>query len=145
MYELKVVRERRVGYGRARDSAKTSAEVFRAFHRHYDRLDREQFIVLLLDGQNQVLGFHVVSTGSLTQSLVDPGKVFTAVLLANAAALICIHGHPSGGCEPSPEDIAITERLRQAGELMNRRVLDHIVIGDGRYYSFADQGRMGRC
>jgi DNA repair protein RadC len=140
MFELKVVRERRVGYGtspRVRDAR----EVYDAFRAHFAPLDREQFVVVVLDGKNQVLGFNVVSTGSLTAALVHPREVFKPAILENAAALILVHNHPSGDPAPSAEDEAITTRLRQAGELLGIRVLDHVVIGDeGRYVSMAETG-----
>jgi DNA repair protein RadC len=139
MYELKLVRERRADYG-ARRKIQTSRDVFEVFRAHFASKDREEFLVVPLDGKNQVLGFHVVSVGTLTASLVHPREVFKAVILANAAAIIVVHGHPSGNPEPSAEDRAITGRLKQAGELLGIQLLDHVVIGEGRYVSFADDG-----
>ncbi len=138
MYELKVVRERRVNYG-TRRKIQTSRDVFEAFYGHFTEKDREELLVVPLDGKNQVLGFHVVSVGTLTASLVHPREVFKVAILANAAALILVHGHPSGSPEPSAEDVAITRRLKEAGELLGIRLLDHVVIGDGRYVSLADE------
>lgn len=137
MFELKVVRERRPGYGAGRQVS-TSAVVYEAFRDRFARADREEFLTVMLDGKNRALGFHVVSVGTLTASLVHPREVFKAAILANAAAVILVHNHPSGDPTPSAEDVAITERLRQAGDLLGIRVLDHVVIGDGRYVSFAD-------
>lgn len=139
MYELKVVRERRLGYGPA-SAVRTSAEVYAAFRARFEAADREEFLALFLDGKNHVQGFHVVSVGTLTASLVHPREVYKAAILANAAALIVVHGHPSGNPEPSAEDVAITRRLKEAGELLGIGLLDHVVIGDGRYVSFADEG-----
>ena len=82
-----------------------------------------------------MLGFNVVSVGSLTAALVHPREVFKPVILANAAAVILLHNHPSGSAEPSAEDRALTERLEHAGELLGIRVLDHIILGDGHYRS----------
>lgn len=138
MYELKVVRERRQGYGRIR-RIQDARQVYEAFREDFGRLDRETFVVVLLDGKNQVLGFNVVSVGSLTAALVHPREVFKPAILANAAAIVLVHNHPSGDPEPSAEDRAITERLKQAGELVGIRILDHVVIGDGRFSSFTDQ------
>jgi DNA repair protein RadC len=137
VYELKIVRERRQGYGSLRRIA-TASDVFEVFRSRFERSDREEFLLVLLDGRNQVAGFNVVSTGTLTASLVHPREVFKPAILGNAAALILIHNHPSGDPEPSAEDKALTERLRQAGDLIGIRVLDHVVIGDGRYASFAE-------
>jgi len=134
MYELKIVRERRQGYGTVR-RVRDAAQVYEAFREEFSQLDREMLVVLLLDGKNQVLGFNVVSIGSLTAALVHPREVFKPVILANAAAVILLHNHPSGSAEPSAEDRALTERLERAGELLGIRVLDHIILGDGQYRS----------
>ena len=134
MFELKIVRERKQGYGTVR-RVRDAAQVYEAFREEFGRLDREMFVTLLLDGKNQVLGFNVVSVGSLTAALVHPREVFKPVILANAAAVILLHNHPSGSAEPSAEDRALTERLEQAGELPGIRVLDHIITGDGEYRS----------
>lgn len=138
MYELRVVRERRAGYGPGRQLA-TSAAVYEMFRERFDAADREEFLTLFLDGKNRVQAFHVVSKGTLTASLVHPREVFKAAILANAAAMILVHNHPSGDPTPSAEDHAITERLKRAGDLLGIRILDHVVIGDGRYVSIADE------
>jgi DNA repair protein RadC len=134
MFELKIVRERRQGYGTVR-RVRDAAQVYEAFRDEFGRLDREMFVALLLDGKNQVLGFNIVSIGSLTAALVHPREVFKPVILANAAAVILLHNHPSGSPEPSAEDRALTERLERAGELLGIRVLDHVIVGDGQYRS----------
>ena len=119
---------------------RTSAEVYRHCGERLAALRKEQFHVILLDGKNRPLKDVRVSEGSLTASLVHPREVFVPVIEASAAAIILVHNHPSGDPTPSAEDIAITQRLRQVGELMGVRVLDHVVIGHGRYVSFADEG-----
>ncbi len=138
MYELKVVRERRPGYGPA-CRIQTAQDVFNVFRSSCLEADREVFLMLPLDGKNQVLGFHVVSIGSLTAALVHPREVFKLAILASAAAVILVHNHPSGDPEPSAEDKALTARLKQAGELLGIRVLDHVVIAGDRFVSFAEQ------
>lgn len=102
--------------------------------------DRERFVALLLDGRNKLLGIDEVSKGSLGASIVHPRELFKAAILANAAAIICAHNHPSGDPTPSAEDRRITERLRRAAEVLGIPILDHIVIGDPSFYSFADNG-----
>ena len=143
MYELKVIRERKEGYG-LRQQFRSSQEIYETFRERFIRADREEFIVLLLDAKNKLLGFHVVSVGSLTSSVVHPREVFKVAILGNAAAVILLHNHPSGDPTPSNEDLSITTRLCQIGEVLGIRVLDHVVIGDGRYVSFVDDGYFPR-
>jgi DNA repair protein RadC len=100
----------------------------------------ELFIAVLLDNKHRKLRDIVVSKGSLTASIVHPRDVYAQVVRYAAAAVIFVHNHPSGDPTPSREDLEITRRLRQVGEIMGVRVLDHIVIGAGRYVSFVDDG-----
>lgn len=95
---------------------------------------------MLLDAKNRVIREIQVSEGSLTASIVHPREVFTPVIRESAAAVLFVHNHPSGDPTPSREDIELTNRLRQAGEVMGVRVLDHIIIGNGDYVSFTDRG-----
>ncbi len=104
---------------------------------------RESFFALLLDARHRVLSLRVVSVGSLESSLVHPREVFRPALREGAAALVVAHNHPSGDATPSVEDREVTERLRQVGELVGIELLDHVVVGGERYYSFAD-GRYHR-
>ena len=107
-------------------------------------LDREQFWVLLLNGKNRAIGLNLVSVGALTAALVHPREVMKPAILGNAAAIVLVHNHPSGDPAPSAEDLALTQRLWAAGELLGIRVLDHVVVGDeGAYCSLADQGALG--
>lgn len=101
---------------------------------------KEMFITLHLDGKNKIVCVDLVSVGSLNQSIVHPRSVFQTACISNAAALILIHQHPTGDPSPSSEDISITRRLKEAGELMGIKVLDHIIIGDGEYLSFVERG-----
>jgi DNA repair protein RadC len=139
MEELKIVREKREGYGPVVRFA-NSAAVYEAFRQHFEQLDREEFIVVLLNAKNDLIGFNVVSVGTLTASLVHPREVFKPVVLSNAAAIMLLHNHPSGDPSPSVEDLHITKRLREIGEVFGVKVLDHLVMGDGRYVSFVDDG-----
>lgn len=139
MDELKVVRERREEYA-ALTQFRNSVDIFKAFRERFEKADREEFLVLLLDGKNRLLGFNVVSIGTLTSSLTHPREVFKAAILGNAAGIILLHNHPSGEPIPSQEDIEITRRLREVGDIHGIPVLDHVIIGDGRYISFVDNG-----
>lgn len=143
MFELRIVRERRVGYPSPRTSLPNSEAVVRSFRTHFATLDREQVVVVLMDSKHKPLGFHVVSTGTLNAALVHPRELFKAAIVANAASVIALHNHPSGDPLPSAEDYAITERLLAAGKLLGIALLDSIVVGDdGAYFSFADAGRL---
>lgn len=106
-------------------------------------VDREQFLVCGLDAKHCIIGVNVVSMGSLTMSIVHPREVFKPLILMNAAAWICAHNHPSGDPTPSQEDRQLTTRLRQGADLLGISLLDHLILTDARYYSFADQGWPG--
>jgi DNA repair protein RadC len=97
---------------------------------------------LLLNNKNRVRAHKVISSGSLTASLVHPREVFKPVILYGAAAVILCHNHPSGDPEPSPEDIDITRRLVQCGEIFGIRMLDHVILGRDSMFSFSDRGMM---
>lgn len=105
-------------------------------------LKKEQFVTLYLDTKHCVIGDEVVSIGSLDASIVHPREIFKSAVKRSASAILCVHNHPSGDPSPSPEDIAVTRRLCEAGKLLGIDVLDHIVIGDGRYISLQAQGYM---
>jgi DNA repair protein RadC len=124
-----------------RSPVRDAAAVYAHFRGRLPQLEREVFWVLLLDGKNRVQGEVRISEGSLTAALVHPREVFLPAIRAAAAALILVHNHPSGDPVPSAEDRAITERLRQVGELIGIRVLDHVVVGRGCYASMAEEGR----
>ena len=89
---------------------------------------REHFVVLLLNARHECVAVEIVSIGSLNASIVHPREVFRPAMLAAAACIVCVHNHPSGDPEPSEEDIAITRRLAQVGELLGIGLLDHVVI-----------------
>ena len=101
---------------------------------------REEFRCVLLDAKNRVLREETVSIGSLTASLVHPRDTFKTAVRESAAAVIFVHNHPSGDTRPSQEDILLTKRLVQAGDLLGIRVLDHVIVGDQGHFSFRDQG-----
>jgi DNA repair protein RadC len=87
---------------------------------------------------NKVIGFEVVSIGSLTESVIHPREVFKSAIVHNARSIVLVHNHPSGDSAPSEEDRKITEVLKQAGALLGINVLDHLIVGDDGYFSFAD-------
>ena len=118
----------------------SSKEVFTHFHERLRNRKKEVFITLLLDSKNRLIREIQVSEGSLNASIVHPREVFAPVIRESAAGVLFVHNHPSGDPEPSREDIELTQRLREAGQLMGVRVLDHIIVGNGCYTSFCDKG-----
>ena len=118
----------------------SSRDLFTHYHPTLCDLRHEVFKVILLDAKHAIMRDTTVSEGSLTLSIVHPREVFTLAVKESAAAVIFLHNHPSGDPTPSQEDHVLTARLVSAGEVLGIRVLDHLVVGDGRYVSFADQG-----
>lgn len=115
-------------------------QVFDYFHHEFRDRRKEYFLVLLLDGKNRIIRRVQISEGSLNQSIVHPREVFNPAVRESAAAVILVHNHPTGDPAPSSEDLAITRRLKEAGEIMGIKVLDHIIVGDGDYVSFSERG-----
>jgi len=105
---------------------------------------KEMFRCALLDTKNKIIREEIVSIGSLTASIVHPRDTFKAAIRESAAAIVFIHNHPSGDIKPSQEDILLTKRLVQAGDVLGIQVLDHIIIGDGNHFSFRDNGLISR-
>lgn len=100
--------------------------------------EREAFAILMLNARHKTIGFYLVSIGTLNSSAVHPREIFRAAIAVGAARIVLAHHHPSGDSSPSPEDREVTKRLTECGELLGITVLDHVVIGDRNYYSFAD-------
>jgi DNA repair protein RadC len=120
-------------------SSEDVERVARAIYATLDA-DKEHFVLLVMNNKNRINGFKVISTGSLTASLVHPREVWRAALHLCAAAVVFVHNHPSGDPAPSPEDQDITRRLKETGEMLGIRVLDHVVLGQERFFSFSDRG-----
>lgn len=145
MYKIQLVKESALFYNLSSkvitgpdDAAFIAREIFQT-----DMLAEEHFCVLLLNVKNAVIGATTVSVGSLTASVVHPREVIKAAVLANAAAMILVHNHPSGDPTPSREDITTTERLFKVGKLMDIPVLDHIILGcGGKYISLKERGHI---
>ena len=99
---------------------------------------KEQFVVILLNNKNKVIGTEVVSEGSLSSSVVHPREVFALAILHHAAAIMVAHNHPSGDPKPSIEDEEVTRLLLRSGKVLGIPMIDHVIIGDGNYYSFLE-------
>lgn len=139
VYETLTVRDSISGYLKTGTRYTAPQEVYETFS-FLMQETKEVFLTLHLDGKNRIIAVDMVSIGSLNQSIVHPREVFKSACLSNAAAVILIHQHPTGDPTPSREDIAITNRLKEAGELMGIRVMDHIIVGEGSYHSFVERG-----
>ena len=140
IYRVTLIRER--GIPTAQPQFRDSASVAHLLQAVLAGVDREHCLVLLLDRKNRLIGLNTVSIGSLTASVVHPREVFKPAILANAAAVIVAHNHPSGDPHPSQEDKLLTRKLVLAGEALSIQVLDHLVLGHGRSYSFKDAGEL---
>ncbi|KFN11087.1 RadC family protein [Paenibacillus macerans] len=105
-------------------------------------LQKEHFVCLFLNTKNHIIAQETLSIGSLNASIVHPREVFRAAIKCGSASVVCAHNHPSGDPTPSAEDIRMTNRLCEAGEIVGIDVLDHIVIGDGKFVSLKEQGLM---
>ncbi len=103
---------------------------------------REEFIVLLLDRSNNILGYHVLSSGGITGTVADLRLLFGVALQSLATSVIIAHNHPSGNLSPSQSDIALTKKIKEAGEIMSITLLDHIIVTKSGYCSFQDEGYM---
>jgi len=135
---LKVVRESSLLYKpRKIQGPEDAFELVRSF---LEDADREMFTVIYLNTKNEPTAIHTVSVGTLNSSLVHPREVFKAAVMVNAASLILAHNHPSNDVQPSREDIEITRKLVDAGNILGVQVLDHIVVGSGRFRSMKNAG-----
>jgi DNA repair protein RadC len=128
------------GYPDAHVPVRSPRDVFQLMQPYAAREVGESFWILALDSQHRVSAPTVITRGILNASLVHPREVFQAAILAGAAAIVLCHNHPSGDPTPSPDDRAVTEQLVAAGRLLDIPVHDHVIVGCGRYTSFAEAG-----
>lgn len=105
-------------------------------------LKKEHFLCLFLNIKNHVIARETLSIGTLNAALVHPREVFRAAIKHNSASIICVHNHPSGDPTPSPEDISLTKRLAEAGQLIGIDVLDHVIVGYDSYVSLKEHGHL---
>lgn len=103
---------------------------------------REFFYVMLLNRANRAIGIFQLSMGGITSTVVDLRILFQAAIKANASQIIMAHNHPSGQLKPSETDIALTKRIKSAGEILDIAVLDHLILTADSFYSFADEGQI---
>ena len=137
-YRVELVREgSQVSEYKSVCSPGDAASVIEAYLRG---VDREHFIVLLLNTKNRLIGINTVSVGSLDLCIAHPREVFKPAILANAAGIIIAHNHPSGDTTPSRDDVELSKRIKDAGEILGIPLLDSIIVGDGPFYSLKENG-----
>lgn len=129
-----------------RVQVKSSIDAFRVFWEYWNKdtiEHHEEFVAMLLNNKNHVLGITEISKGGITSTIIDPKIVFQAALKCHATGVILCHNHPSSDPTPSENDVQTTKKLIEAGSFLNIGVLDHLIIsGDGTYYSLGDEGRL---
>lgn len=120
-------------------AVRTPADAFKALER-YKTKRNEHFFVLTLNGAHEVIAVRIVSIGLLNRTVVDPRAVYYQAIKDNAAAVIVAHNHPSGSLSASPEDIEVSRRLREVGQLLGINLLDHVIFSKRGYASMVEQG-----
>ena len=131
---------KRANSGRVYDKTiKKPADVANYYTHKMKGLKKECFIALLLDSKNRIIKEEVISVGTLNASLIHPREVFRSAIRESANSVILLHNHPSGEPKPSSEDKRVTKLLFKAGELLDINVIDHIIIGKDRYWSFVER------
>lgn len=123
-----------------RKTITSSRDAFEVLQQNLADLNEEKFCIIMLNRANRVLNVEMVSVGGFAGTVVDPKKIFKIALDAKASSIILGHNHPSGQIKPSDADNKLTDKLKKAGEVLDLRVLDHIIVGDENFYSYADEG-----
>lgn len=142
LYTTRLVREKTFRFAE-RTQVSSPEDVAKVLIPYFADKDREECLVALVDTANTLIGLAQISVGGLAASIVEPRQVFKVAILANAAAVICLHNHPSGNPEPSREDIRITRQLVGAGKLLGIPLHDHIIVAENKFTSLAERGLMG--
>ncbi|MBS1598403.1 MAG: JAB domain-containing protein [Bacteroidetes bacterium] len=128
-----------------RPKIKNSKDAYEIFYQTWDKNKielQEQFKVMLLNRANKVLGIYEMSTGGITGTVADPKLIYAVVLKSSAVNIILAHNHPSGSLDPSKADLELTSKISEAGKYFDIKVLDHIIISEEGYHSFADSGEL---
>jgi DNA repair protein RadC len=122
---------------------RSSEEVY-DLTKDYAKADREVMLVVMVDCKNDLIHLETHTIGSVDSAMVYPREIFRSLLLKNATAFMLVHNHPSGDPEPSLADRELTRELNEGAKVLGIKMLDHVVLGDGRYVSLADQGEIDR-
>lgn len=139
---LELGRRRQMSAVKEKEKITSSRDAFDILYPKMADFRYEEFWILLLNRANKVIGAERISEGGLTGTVADPRKIFNVAIKADATSLILSHNHPSGNLQPSQADIELTKKMKEAGKTLEITVFDHLIIGDGSYYSFADEGMM---
>ena len=137
---LELGRRRRFSEALEKPSIKNSQVAYECFYAHLSDLNHEQFWIMLLNNANKVIKLVKIGVGGMTGTTADPKKIFKCALENNAASIMLCHNHPSGNIFPSNADKQITNNFVKAGQFLEIKILDHIIIGNDNYFSFADEG-----
>ena len=139
---LELGRRRRFSEALEKPCIRNSQIAYECFYAHLSDLTHEQFWIMLLNNANKVIKLEKIGVGGMTGTTADPKKIFKSALENNAASIMLCHNHPSGNVIPSNADKQITNNLIKAGQFLEIKILDHIIIGNDNYFSFADEGIM---
>ncbi|MGV3706210.1 MAG: RadC family protein [Arcticibacter sp.] len=139
---LELGRRRRESSTSFTDQITSSRDVYELLRRQFADLNHEEFWIVLLNRSNKVLSCHLISKGGQAGTIADPKIIFQTALENHSASIILSHNHPSGNLKPSQADLQLTRKLKDAGELLDISVLDHLIFTDASYLSFADEGLM---
>ena len=142
MAALELGKRRRAAEANLPTEVRDSKDTFERFLPYIDDMKQEHFLVMYLNQSNHVLKIECISNGGTTHVIADPKIIFKNALNLNATCLVLGHNHPSGNPRPSEDDRQLTKKLVSAGKLLDIKVIDHIIIGNERYYSFRDHGDM---
>jgi DNA repair protein RadC len=140
MAALELGRRRRYSEALEQPSIKNSKIAYECFYAYLSDLNHEQFWIMLLNNANKIIKLKQIGVGGMTGTTADPKKIFKCALENNAASVMLCHNHPSGNTTPSNADKQITNNLIKAGQFLEIKILDHIIIGNDNYFSFADEG-----
>lgn len=140
LVRLQMIRDKEIPYGREMLNTPEKAAAF--MRKFLQNADREYLIVCCVDTKCHPVLIEVVGIGTVNECLTVPRELFKSALLSNASDILLFHNHPSGIADPSVSDYALTERLKEAGELLGVPLLDHIILGDDAFYSFKEQDHL---
>ena len=139
---LELGRRRKEEEIKERNKINGSRDAYMALYSKLIDLPHEEFWILMLDKGNRIIGKDLIGRGGVSATIADPKIIFQAALRSLASSIILFHNHPSGNLKPSQSDIRLTKRIKQSADLLEITVLDHIIVCDDTYFSFADEGLM---